>query len=156
MDEQGIKDAEKYLGLTKEQEAAYKSAGEAAAETILRQSDASKGLKQFEENIKNLKNNISGLSTGIVQTMGGLASLGSALKSLSSLRNTWDPENDISAFERLTSTMTTLGFALPQLINGFKSLKEGLGAISAATGIAGGWIVALVAAVGGLIYLMWE
>lgn len=82
---------------------------------------------------------LMGTMLGLVANLGGIFS---ALKSIVGLKDTWNNE-DLSLFEKIATTFTTLGFALPMLYNnGVKLIGNFLNPF----GMKAAAIIAIVAA----------
>lgn len=93
--------------------------------------------KELSDEMKRLKDNIDqirkGLTTrqfwsGFTQAAGGITELSFALEGLLNIWDVW--ENKDSTFtEKILRTFTSLGFIIPSLVSGIKSMGEGIGYI---------------------------
>lgn len=105
--------------------------GQAATERLLAEKNAAQHGKFLKEDLDNAKRATEDLGASITNVSMGVASVTSAVTSFMSLKDVWDPENEASGWEKLGSTLTTVGFALPQLITGFVSLGKGISSLGA-------------------------
>lgn len=98
------------------------------ADSMRKSVDKTKELDASTKNIKNtfdkIKTAASEASKSFVGFAQGMASFASAVSSLRSLKDLWSEDNTDDALTKILSTATTLGFALPQLIDGMSKLKE--------------------------------
>lgn len=80
---------------------------------------------EAEEQILRAKGNMQSFADGIVGAANGIASLAFGLQSFGAI---WDAlENpDMTAWEKVTSILTTVGFAIPSIISGFSSLTTAM------------------------------
>lgn len=70
-----------------------------------------------------LKNAQSTLGTVFMNTVQGVSSFATGLSSLSSIIDVWNNKS-LSGWEKFNKILTSLGFALPMLINGWKSMSQ--------------------------------
>lgn len=64
----------------------------------------------------------------VVGLAGGLANVGSSMMTIINLPSIWGDDN-LSGGEKLLQTITSMGFALPMLINGLQQFKAGFSAL---------------------------
>lgn len=79
--------------------------------------------EKAEAQVLALKNAQSTVGTIFMDTVQTVSSFATALSSLSSIIDIWNDES-LSGWEKFSRILTSLGFALPMLIKGWKSMKS--------------------------------
>lgn len=101
------------------EEIAYSS-----AQVPISMSNAKKSAEGLSQIFKKLKQETDEFSKKLTSGLRGLTSVASGISSLMSLKDTWNMESDIGVFERILKTTTTIGFAVPMVMNGVITLGK--------------------------------
>lgn len=96
-------------------------AGDAQGALIVRTVEASESLNNFSENLDKIPKLNQDSFDSYINLAQGISQVAFSLTSLFSLFKTWS-DDDLSFGDKLLTTITTLSFAIPTLVNGFKSL----------------------------------
>lgn len=97
-------------------------AGDAQGSLIARTVEASESLSNFSENLDKIPKLNQDSFDSYINLAQGISQVAFSLTSLISLFKTWS-DDDLSFGDKLLTTITTLSFAIPTLMNGFKSLN---------------------------------
>ena len=95
----------------------------AVAETSEALNKARKDLQEYIEGIA-----VNNFADGITKAISGLSALAFGIQAIQNLGSIWKNE-DASTGEKILSTITALGTALPMVMTGLSSLQEGFGKI---------------------------
>ena len=96
-------------------------AGNTQGQLITRTVEANESLNNFIENLDKIPKLNQDSFDSYINLAQGISQVAFSLTSLFSLFKTWS-DDDLSFGDKLLTTITTLSFAIPTLINGFKSL----------------------------------
>ena len=97
-------------------------AGDTQGQLITRTVEASESLNNFSENLDKIPKLNQDSFDSYINLAQGISQVAFSLTSLFSLFKTWS-DDDLSFGDKLLTTITTLSFAIPTLVNGFKSLN---------------------------------
>ena len=97
-------------------------AGNTQGQLITRTVEANESLANFSENLDKIPKLNQDSFDSYINLAQGISQVAFSLTSLFSLFKTWS-DDDLSFGDKLLTTITTLSFAIPTLINGFKSLN---------------------------------
>ena len=95
-----------------------------SAQVPISMSNAKKSAEGLSQIFDKLKQKTDEFSKKVTSGLMGLTSVASGISSLMSLKDTWNMESNVSIFERLLKTITTLGFAVPLVRNGVINLGK--------------------------------
>lgn len=96
-------------------------AGNAQGQLITRTVEANESLNNFSENLDKIPKLNQDSFDSYINLAQGISQVTFSLTSLFSLFKTWS-DDELSFGDQLLTTITTLSFAIPTLVNGFKSL----------------------------------
>ena len=96
-------------------------AGNTQGQLITRTVEANESLNNFSENLDKIPKLNQNSFDSYINLAQGISQVAFSLTSLISLFKTWS-DDDLSFGDKLLTTITTLSFAIPTLIDGFKSL----------------------------------
>lgn len=119
-------DAVKKYNITiKKQESSVKSAVKELDTFNNKLKENKQRTEEAETKLKELKKSfdLTKAVQDITSLVGGVANLGNGIKTLTGLGNIWSNE-DLTGGEKLLQTVTSLSFALPQMVSGFNKVKE--------------------------------
>lgn len=100
---------------------AEEAAGNTQGQLITRTVEANESLSNFSENLGKIPKLNQDSFDSYINLAQGISQVAFSLTSLFSLFKTWS-DDDLSFGDQLLTTITTLSFAIPTLVNGFKSL----------------------------------
>ena len=100
---------------------AEEAAGDTQGQLITRTVEANESLNNFSENLDKIPKLNQDSFDSYINLAQGISQVAFSLTSLFSLFKTWS-DDDLSFGDQLLTTITTLSFAIPTLVNGFKSL----------------------------------
>lgn len=100
---------------------AEEDAGDTQGQLITRTVEANESLDNFSENLDKIPKLNQDSFDSYINLAQGISQVAFSLTSLFSLFKTWS-DDDLSFGDQLLTTITTLSFAIPTLVNGFKSL----------------------------------
>ena len=101
---------------------AEEAAGDTQGQLITQTVEANESLNNFSENLDKIPKLNQDSFDSYINLAQGISQVAFSLTSLFSLFKTWS-DDDLSFGDQLLTTITTLSFAIPTLINGFKSLN---------------------------------
>lgn len=101
---------------------AEEAAGDTQGQLITQTVEASESLNNFSENLDKIPKLNQDSFDSYINLAQGISQVAFSLTSLISLFKTWS-DDDLSFGDKLLTTITTLSFAIPTLMNGFKSLN---------------------------------
>lgn len=101
---------------------AEEAAGDTQGTLIIRAVEADESLNNFSENLDRIPKLNQDSFDSYINLAQGISQVAFSLTSLFSLFKTWS-DDDLSFGDKLLTTITTLSFAIPTLMNGFKSLN---------------------------------
>lgn len=105
-----------------EMQEAEEATGDAQGELIIRAVEADESLSNLSENFDKIPKLNQNSFDSYINLAQGISQVAFSLTSLISLFKTWT-DDDLSFGDKLLTTITTLSFAIPTLMNGFKSLN---------------------------------
>lgn len=97
-------------------------AGNAQGQLIIQTVEANESLSNFSENLDKIPKLNQDSFDSYINLAQGISQVAFSLTSLFSLFKTWS-DDDLSFGDQLLTTITTLSFAIPTLVNGFKILN---------------------------------
>lgn len=100
---------------------AEEASGDTQGQLITQTVEAKESLDNFIENLGKIPKLNKNSFDSYINLAQGISQVAFSLTSLFSLFKTWS-DDDLSFGDKLLTTITTLSFAIPTLINGFKSL----------------------------------